>query len=66
METIPELPYDDLETIEPESSWPETVEAVDPSQLEELQGGSGLMYGVISPRDAASGLPTGKRQHKPL
>lgn len=23
-------------------------------------------WGIISPRDAASGLPTGKRQHKPL
>jgi type VI secretion system secreted protein Hcp len=23
-------------------------------------------YGVVSPRDAASGLPTGKRMHKPL
>jgi hypothetical protein len=22
--------------------------------------------GVVSPRDAASGLPTGKRMHKPL
>jgi type VI secretion system secreted protein Hcp len=26
----------------------------------------GLYHEVISPRDAASGLPTGKRQHKPL
>ena len=25
-----------------------------------------LMSMVISPRDAASGLPTGKRQHKPF
>lgn len=25
-----------------------------------------LGYAVISPRDAASGLPTGKRQHKPI
>ena len=23
-------------------------------------------YGIISPRDAASGLPTGKRMHKPF
>jgi len=26
----------------------------------------GFSYGVISPRDPASGLPTGKRQHKPV
>jgi type VI secretion system secreted protein Hcp len=26
----------------------------------------GLTYEVISPRDPATGLPTGKRQHKPL
>lgn len=26
----------------------------------------GFSYGVISPRDAASGLPTGKRQHQPF
>ncbi len=27
---------------------------------------SAVEYGVVSPRDAASGLPTGKRQHKPM
>ena len=27
---------------------------------------SGVTDGVIAPRDSASGLPTGKRQHKPL
>jgi type VI secretion system secreted protein Hcp len=26
----------------------------------------GLSHEIVSPRDAASGLPTGKRQHKPL
>ena len=26
----------------------------------------GWSHEVVSPRDAASGLPTGKRQHKPL
>jgi type VI secretion system secreted protein Hcp len=26
----------------------------------------GLSHSIVSPRDAASGLPTGKRQHKPL
>jgi type VI secretion system secreted protein Hcp len=25
-----------------------------------------LSHGIVSPRDPASGLPTGKRQHKPL
>lgn len=28
--------------------------------------GAELSYAVSAPRDAASGLPTGKRQHKPL
>jgi type VI secretion system secreted protein Hcp len=28
--------------------------------------GVAFTYGVESPRDAASGLPTGKRQHKPV
>lgn len=27
---------------------------------------NGLSHAIISPRDAASGLPTGKRQHKPF
>ena len=27
---------------------------------------NGFVHGVSSPRDAASGLPTGKRQHKPF
>jgi type VI secretion system secreted protein Hcp len=27
---------------------------------------SGLSHEIVSPRDTASGLPTGKRQHKPL
>jgi type VI secretion system secreted protein Hcp len=27
---------------------------------------SGFIEGVVSPRDPASGLPTGKRQHKPI
>jgi type VI secretion system secreted protein Hcp len=26
----------------------------------------GLSHAIVSPRDAASGLPTGKRQHKPI
>ena len=26
----------------------------------------GLSHSIVSPRDPASGLPTGKRQHKPL
>jgi len=30
-----------------------------------LPGGSVVSAGVVSPRDAASGLPTGKRMHKP-
>ncbi|MGI9519286.1 MAG: hypothetical protein ACR2NP_19705 [Pirellulaceae bacterium] len=36
----------------------------------EVREHSSFMYGflasMVSPRDAASGLPTGKRQHKPL
>jgi type VI secretion system secreted protein Hcp len=27
---------------------------------------TGLSHEIVSPRDPASGLPTGKRQHKPL
>jgi type VI secretion system secreted protein Hcp len=27
---------------------------------------SGVSHEIVSPRDAASGLPTGKRQHKPI
>jgi type VI secretion system secreted protein Hcp len=27
---------------------------------------NGMSHEIVSPRDAASGLPTGKRQHKPL
>ncbi|MDX6453191.1 MAG: type secretion system secreted protein Hcp [Gaiellaceae bacterium] len=27
---------------------------------------SGISHEIVSPRDAASGLPTGKRQHKPI
>ena len=26
----------------------------------------GLLHGIVSPRDAASGLPTGKRRHAPI
>jgi hypothetical protein len=32
------------------------------SELERVSGGDA----AISPRDAASGLPTGKRMHKPI
>jgi len=31
-----------------------------------LPGGSVVSTGIVSPRDAASGLPTGKRMHKPM
>jgi hypothetical protein len=31
-------------------------------QLEKVSGGQA----IVSPRDAASGLPTGKRMHKPF
>ncbi len=31
-----------------------------------LPGGAVVSAGVVSPRDAASGLPTGKRMHKPV
>ena len=32
-------------------------------QLEKVSGGT---HAIVSPRDAASGLPTGKRMHKPF
>jgi hypothetical protein len=46
----------DKHTAEPEDLDVEEREA------EDVKGGQE----IISPRDAASGLPTGKRQHKPL
>ena len=33
---------------------------------EKAPGGSGVSGGVVSPRDHASGLPTGRRMHKPM
>jgi hypothetical protein len=33
-------------------------------ELEKASGGT--THEIVSPRDAASGLPTGKRQHKPF
>jgi hypothetical protein len=33
------------------------------NQLELVSGGA---HAIVSPRDAASGLPTGKRMHKPF
>ena len=48
----------------------ETQGAIEgPSTLEGREGMVevfGFSHEVISPRDAASGLPTGKRQHKPI
>jgi len=43
-------------------------------QLSDVSGGAGIapetdfmeQEGIVSPRDSASGLPTGKRQHKPV
>ena len=36
-------------------------------QLEKAAGGTtNVQHTIVSPRDAASGLPTGKRMHKPL
>jgi hypothetical protein len=35
---------------------------VQPEQAEDVKGG----HEITSPRDPASGLPTGKRQHKPF
>jgi hypothetical protein len=46
---------------------------LDEEQLADVSGGIGAeadldlgAEGGISPRDSASGLPTGKRQHKPF
>ncbi len=38
----------------------------DQSGREDMLEIYGWNHEVVSPRDAASGLPTGKRQHKPL
>ena len=36
-------------------------------QLEQAAGGTtNVQHMIVSPRDAASGLPTGKRMHKPF
>ena len=36
-------------------------------QLEKASGGAtSVPHTIVSPRDAASGLPTGKRMHKPF
>ena len=36
-------------------------------QLEQAAGGTtNVQHTIVSPRDAASGLPTGKRMHKPF
>lgn len=40
--------------------------SVDASGVEGAIAVRGFTHGVVSPRDAASGLPTGKRQHKPF
>ncbi|MCC6144368.1 MAG: type VI secretion system tube protein Hcp [Candidatus Hydrogenedentes bacterium] len=40
-----------------------------PVQIGQAKGGIGVLgfsHEIVSPRDAASGLPTGKRQHKPI
>ena len=53
------------------------IRSLDAAELETVNGGSvtdliidpfqGLFDGtIISPRDPASGLPTGKRMHKPF
>lgn len=37
------------------------------AQLNIASGGAlNVVHSVVSPRDAASGLPTGKRMHKPF
>ena len=35
---------------------------IDQREAEDVKGG----HEIVSPRDPASGLPTGKRQHKPF
>ena len=49
---------DERDTHEPE---PEDLD-VEPREAEDVKGGQE----IASPRDPASGLPTGKRQHKPI
>lgn len=58
-------------TNDPKQSAPEALEDDD---LDQAQGGGredsimviGMSHSVVAPRDAATGLPTGKRQHKPF
>ncbi len=42
-----------------------TVQACDARGKVSMQDMS-LMYAIVSPRDIATGMPTGKRMHKPL
>jgi type VI secretion system secreted protein Hcp len=49
------------------------IRILDEAELDVVNGGSifdvfieALNHTITSPRDAASGLPTGKRMHKPI
>lgn len=46
----------------------ETADALQDAELDEVTGGGVIapQHAINSPRDPASGLPTGKRQHKPM
>ena len=52
---------DEQVTSESSPDEPEDLE-ISPEDTESVKGGSDA---VVTPRDAASGLPTGQRMHKP-
>jgi len=50
---------------------PAQAPALDPAELDGVSGGTAgqvtpATHEIVSPRDPASGLPTGKRMHKPF
>jgi hypothetical protein len=55
----------DQEASEPQAREEERLDDLDvsPEESEDVKGGTDA---VVSPRDPASGLPTGKRMHKPF
>lgn len=48
------------------AAWYNPVTELDETSLVEFGEVESLKWSVISPRDAASGLPTGRRQHRPV
>jgi hypothetical protein len=61
---LPRFPINAEETAMSDARTSHTGRDAPKTELTEAQLSS-VSGGVVSPRDAASGLPTGKRMHKP-